>query len=61
MQINTDQWFTDGMSRDSIQRHVLTAELHGGRNACQSVRVTFTEVFGKCLVLVSRIQSSGTC
>ncbi|MFC1966359.1 polyamine aminopropyltransferase [Chloroflexota bacterium] len=53
-----DKWFRDRISENLIQLHSIEEVLYSGQTKFQSIKVTRTGSFGKCLVLDDKIQSS---
>ncbi|MFC1989024.1 polyamine aminopropyltransferase [Chloroflexota bacterium] len=53
-----DKWFRDRISENLIQLHSIEEVLYSGQTKFQSIKVTRTGSFGKCLVLDGKIQSS---
>ncbi|MFC1939951.1 fused MFS/spermidine synthase [Chloroflexota bacterium] len=52
-----DKWFCDRISENLIQLHSIEEVLYSGQTKFQSIKVTHTGSFGKCLVLDDKIQS----
>ncbi|MFC2052261.1 fused MFS/spermidine synthase [Chloroflexota bacterium] len=57
MDADPDKWFCDRVSQNLVHLHSIKEVLYSGRTKFQSVKVTRTGSFGKCLVLDDKIQS----
>ena len=58
MDSDPSKWFYDRVNRYLIQLHSIEDVLYTGRTKFQSVEIIRSSIFGKCLVLDGKIQSS---